>query len=74
MQKPLATCGRCWVTSLDRIIQLLKHQFDLQQVNLINTHNHSNTHSKFLVFGQAQRLEQVLINLINNARDALLVR
>ena len=59
-------------TSIDRIIQLLKHQLDLQQVNLISNHNHSHAHSKFLVFGQAQRLEQVLINLINNARDALL--
>ena len=57
--------------SIERIIQLLKHPFSLQQVKLCNTQISADMAAKFWVFGQAQRLEQVLINLVNNARDAL---
>jgi C4-dicarboxylate-specific signal transduction histidine kinase len=57
--------------SVERIVQLLQHQLELQQVHLCVTDSCNNINAEFLVFGQAQQLEQVLINLINNARDAL---
>ncbi|WP_443631020.1 HAMP domain-containing sensor histidine kinase [Candidatus Njordibacter sp. Uisw_056] len=60
--------------SVDQIVKLLKHQFKLQQVQLSSTPNTTHVKSHFFVFGQAQQLEQVLINLIYNARDALLER
>lgn len=58
--------------SVDQIVKLLKHQFKLQQVQLSSTLNTTHVKGNFFVFGQAQQLEQVLINLICNARDALL--
>jgi len=58
--------------SVDHIVQLLKHQLKLQSVELSITNNTTHRKSNFFVFGQAQQLEQVLINLIYNARDALL--
>jgi signal transduction histidine kinase len=57
--------------SVEHIVQLLQHQSDLQQVQLRTSHRGTHIKGQFLVFGQAQQLEQVLINLINNARDAL---
>ena len=57
--------------SVEHIVQLLQHQLELQQVQLRTCHSSSHVNDPFLVFGQAQQLEQVLINLINNARDAL---
>ena len=53
--------------SVEHVVNLLKSQLQIQQVK-ISSHN---TGQPQLVYGQAQRLEQVLINLINNARDAL---
>ena len=60
--------------SVDLIVQLLRHQFKLQQVQLTSTNNTAHIKGGFFAFGQAQQLEQVLINLIYNARDALLER
>ena len=57
--------------SVERIVQLLKYQLELQEVQLRYISSSTSISSNFFVFGQAQRLEQVLINLINNARDAL---
>ena len=57
--------------SVWNIIQLLKYPLKLQQVDLRNTNIAAHNKSIFFVFGQAHRLEQVLINLIHNARDAL---
>ena len=57
--------------SVEHIIQLLKHPLKLQEVDLTNTNIGAHNQPKFFVFGLAQRLEQVLINLIHNARDAL---
>jgi two-component system C4-dicarboxylate transport sensor histidine kinase DctB len=54
--------------SVEQIVQLLKSQLQQQQVQLTS----HNTGQAQLVFGQAQRLEQILINLINNARDAII--
>jgi signal transduction histidine kinase len=57
--------------SVERIVQLLKRQLELQEVQLRYISSSTNISSNLFVFSQAQRLEQVLINLINNARDAL---
>jgi len=57
--------------SVERIVLLLKHQFDLQQVALFNRPSSDQKLTNFYVFGQAQRFEQVLINLVKSAGDAL---
>ena len=57
--------------SVEHIMKLLKNPLKLQEVDLINTNIGVRNKPKFFVFGLAQRLEQVLINLIHNARDAL---
>jgi C4-dicarboxylate-specific signal transduction histidine kinase len=62
----LTTFNAC--KSVEHVVNLLKSQLQIQQVQ-ISSHN---TGQQQLVYGQAQRLEQVLINLINNARDALI--
>jgi len=62
----LTTFNAC--KSVEHVVNLLKSQLQIQQVQ-ISSHN---TSQQQLVYGQAQRLEQVLINLINNARDALI--
>ncbi|HCH32859.1 MAG TPA: hypothetical protein DE045_07955 [Oceanospirillaceae bacterium] len=62
----LTTFNAC--KSVEHVVNLLKRQLQIQQVQ-ISSHN---TGQQQLVYGQAQRLEQVLINLINNARDALI--
>jgi C4-dicarboxylate-specific signal transduction histidine kinase len=61
----LTTFNAC--KSVEHVLKLLKSQLQIQNVQL-SSHN---TGQSQLVYGQAQRLEQVLINLINNARDAL---
>jgi signal transduction histidine kinase len=57
--------------SVERIVQLLKYQLELQNIQLCYISSSTSISSNLFVFSQSQRLEQVLINLINNARDAL---
>ena len=54
--------------SIDQVHKLLSSQLAQQGVKL----SLPSALPESLLFGQAQRFEQVLINLINNARDAIL--
>lgn len=53
--------------ALDRVLNLVGHQIDINQIKLVVTKNQDES----FVLGNSQQLEQVLINLILNAKDAL---